>query len=117
MTKAFDATALALSLTLVAMFVSSLVEKLEQSLLERVDQFVDAELAHRFVRTEAAGTPLAGFTPALQLLMEKQIATMEKVAHGGPQGQQDKWAAALEKTLDAALTRFGRRSSWSPRRN
>jgi len=109
LTKAFDATALALSLTLVAMFVSSLIEKLEQSLLERVDQFVDAELAHRFVRTEAAGTPLAGFTPALQLLMEKQIATMEKVAQGGSQGQQDKWAAALEKTLDAALTRFGQR--------
>jgi biopolymer transport protein ExbB/TolQ len=96
LTKAFDATALALSLTLVAMFLSSIVEKLEQSLLERVDQFVDAELAHRFVRTQAElAQPTA--MPPLDLLIERQ------------NGQQEKWTAALEKALDAALTRFGQR--------
>lgn len=113
LTKAFDATALALSLTLVSMFANSLLEKLEQGLLERVDHFVDAELAHRFIRTQSdAGHP-ATLTPALQLLLEKQIAGMaraeERWAQSSPQQQQEKWGAALQQALEASLTRFGQR--------
>lgn len=113
LTKAFDATALALGLTLVAMFVNSLIEKLEQSLLERVDSYVDAELAHRFIRHQGEMNHPGTLTPALQLLIEKQIASFQKAeerwAQQGPQGQQDKWAAALQQALDGALTRFGQR--------
>ena len=117
LTKAFDATALALSLTLVSMFFNYLVEKLEQGLLERVDHFVDAELAHRFARTAAGSVGESGtMMPAMQQLLEKQIAlwsaSMEKAEQRwlqiGPQ-QNEKMAVALQNAIDAALTRFGQR--------
>lgn len=106
LTKAFDATALALGLTLLAMFLNSLLEKLEHNLLERVDQHVDDELAHRFVRNHAEATNAApAITPALQQVLEKQVglwsASMQQTA---PQ-----MAKAMEQALDAALTRFGQR--------
>lgn len=112
LTKAFDATALALSFTLVAMFLNSLLEKLEQGLLERVDQYVDAELAHRFVRAQAESASPATPAPEVQQLIEKQVslwsANMQKAeerwAQVGPQ-----MAQAIQQALDAALTRFGLR--------
>ena len=118
LTKAFDATALALSCTLVAMFLNSLVEKLEHGLIERVDTIADAELAHRFQRTqaEAAATGTTTLAGPLQQLLEKQVAlwaaSMEKAEQRWLQGgvqQHDKFAAALLQALDAALTRFGQR--------
>ena len=39
--EAFDATAVALALTMVTMFLTSLVEKQEQSILETVDKYID----------------------------------------------------------------------------
>jgi hypothetical protein len=117
LTKAFDATALALSLTLVAMFFNYLVEKLEQGSLERVDAYVDTELAHRFVRTATPATGVsAAMMPAMQQLMEKQIAlwsaSMEQAEKRSQQsGAQhaEKLAATLQQSLDASLTRFGQR--------
>jgi biopolymer transport protein ExbB/TolQ len=53
---AFDTTALALALTMIAMFCSFLVDRLEQGVLESVDQYVDRELAHRFERSAPAGS-------------------------------------------------------------
>jgi len=117
LTKAFDATALALSLTLVAMFFNYLVEKLEQGMLERVDHYVDAELAHRFIRKQATSTGDGGaMAPVMQQLLEKQIAlwstSMEKAEQRwlqiGPQ-QNEKLAGALQQALETALTRFGQR--------
>ena len=101
LTKAFDATALALAVTLVAMFLNSLLEKLEQNLLERVDQCVEAELGHRFVRTQSSGASSPQMAPVLQQLVKEQVGLW---AQAGPQ-----MAEALEKALDAALTRFGHR--------
>jgi len=111
LTKAFDATALALSLTLVAMFLNSLLEKFEQGLLEQVDDFVDGELAHRFARTSTEH----GNSAAMQELLEKQAAlwaaSIEKAEkrwnQTGP--QQEKLVAALQQALENALTRFGQR--------
>lgn len=113
LTKAFDATALALGLTLVAMFLNSLLEKLEQNLLERVDQHVDEELAHRFVRAHAELTSAApALTPALQQLLEKQVgmwsASMQKAEERWTQSSPQ-MAKALEQALDTVLTRFGQR--------
>src|SRR5262249_18378446 len=54
---AFDATALALAMTMVTMFCTFLVEKVEQGVLEAVDQIVDRELAHRFERAGTEQTP------------------------------------------------------------
>jgi biopolymer transport protein ExbB/TolQ len=116
LTVAFDSTALALGATMVAMFFNYLVEKLEQNLLERVDQYVDAELAHRFVRTQGEATAANDMMPAMQQLLEKQISLWtssmqrleERMQQSVPQ-QQEKWAAALQQALDASLTRFGQR--------
>ena len=47
---AFDSTALALFLTMILMLCSMLVERLEQGQLEKVDAYVDLQLAHRFER-------------------------------------------------------------------
>lgn len=113
LTKAFDATALALGLTLVAMFLNSLLEKLEQNLLERVDQHIDEELAHRFVRHQPEQTNAAPMlTPPMQYLLEKQV----ELWTASIQKAEDRWtqiapqmAKALEQALDAALTRFGQR--------
>ncbi len=112
LTKAFDATALALALTLVAMFFNSMLEKLEQGLLERVDQFVDAELAHRFIHGHVQSSGSAGYSPHLQHLIEKQMsmwtASMEKAeerwSQSGPHIAQ-----ALQQAVETALTRFGQR--------
>jgi biopolymer transport protein ExbB/TolQ len=117
LTKAFDATALALSCTLIAMFLNSLLEKLEQGLLERVDHYVDAELAHRFIRTQAEqNLNSSAMMPAVGQLIEKQVAlwtaSMEKAEQRwmqtGPQ-QQEKFVFALQQALETALTRFGQR--------
>jgi biopolymer transport protein ExbB/TolQ len=102
LTKAFDATALALGLTLFAMFLNSLLEKLEHGLLERVDQHVDEQLAHRFVRAQAQPTSdLPALSPALQQMMEKQAGLL---AQATPH-----MAKAIEQAVETALTRFGQR--------
>jgi biopolymer transport protein ExbB/TolQ len=112
LTQAFDATALALGLTLVAMFLNSMVEKLEQGLLERVDQYADAELAHRFQRTEiaASGGGMATPMPMLEQLIDKQAAfwaNAMQMLESSP--AQAKAATALQQAVDASLTRFGQR--------
>lgn len=113
LTQAFDATALALGLTLVAMFFNSMVEKLEQGLLERVDQYADAELAHRFQRTEAAsvgGISAPASLPMLEHLIEKQAALFAAVIQKMEASPaQEKAAAALQQAVDVSLTRFGQR--------
>ena len=50
---AFDATALALALTMITMFLSFLVERDEQGVLDAVDRTIDRCLAHRFQRIGA----------------------------------------------------------------
>jgi hypothetical protein len=115
LTKAFDATALALSLTLVSMFLNSLLEKLEQGLLERVDHYVDSELAHRFLRTQTEVVDPGATASPLHRLLESQVglwaAAMEKAEQRwiqvGP--QHEKLVMALQQALEAALTRFGQR--------
>lgn len=116
LTQAFDATALALSLTVVSMFINYLVEKFEQTQLESVDHYVDAELAHRFQRTQVAagpGSPL-DLHSAMRHLVEQQAqiwaASVEKIEQRiSSSGQQEQWIAALQQALEATLVRFGQR--------
>src|SRR5262249_52894938 len=75
--EAFDATALALGLTMVCMFLSYLVERQEQSVLENVDQIIDRHLAHRFERGDEETRALT--------------AAVESIAGR----QAEVWAAAL----------------------
>ena len=99
-------------MTLVAMFLNSLLEKMEHNLLERVDQHIDEELAHRFVRNQQEAGATVMLTPPMQHLLETQVglwtASMQKAEERWTQ-IAPQMAKALEQALDAALTRFGQR--------
>ncbi|MFM7538757.1 MAG: MotA/TolQ/ExbB proton channel family protein [Planctomycetota bacterium] len=57
--RAFDATAVALALTMVLMFTASMVERAETRVLEEVDGRVDRDLPPRFETAETAGSETA----------------------------------------------------------
>jgi biopolymer transport protein ExbB/TolQ len=87
---AFDSTALGLGLTMLTMFLSFLVERTEQGVLEQVDQYADGELAHRFERTGPEGGEfVAVVRQNTQVLLQ---ATGDLV-----QRQADIWAMALDQ--------------------
>jgi hypothetical protein len=85
---AFDATALALALTMIVMFLSFLVERDEQGVLEAVDRCIDRCLAHRFERVGADAAPF------VQAVRENDKALMQSV-DGLVQRQADLWAEAV----------------------
>jgi hypothetical protein len=124
---AFDTTALALFLTMILMFVNFVTERLEQSILQAVDQYVDDELGHRFDRTIS---PMSEMGPviaavqqstqtlvgATQLLVERQaqlwagtIQTVEQRWANVAAKQQENLTVALEKAMEFALVRYGQR--------
>ena len=82
---AFDATALALALTMITMFVSFLVERDEQGVLDAVDRTVDRCLAHRFQR---GGTDAGPFAQAVQQNTQALLASMDQLI----QRQAELWA-------------------------
>jgi biopolymer transport protein ExbB/TolQ len=121
LSEAFDTTALALFLTMILMFLSYLVERLEQGVLASVDRYVDDELTHRFARTRSEAVPgnSAGVDQhtqvmlgATQQLVEKQVAlwgaAVEKTEQLGSK-QQERMATAIGQALEFALTRYGKR--------
>jgi biopolymer transport protein ExbB/TolQ len=115
---AFDATALALSLTMITMFCSYLVERREQSILEAVDHQVEQQLAHRFLRISGDSGP---FVEALrqntQVLLEatgqlverqaevwaRALTENERRMREGSVRQQEQMAVALETALKGTL--------------
>jgi biopolymer transport protein ExbB/TolQ len=86
--EAFDSTALALGLTMIQMFVSHLVERQEQALLEDVDRQTERHLAHRFQRETLDASP------ALEAVRISASA-MSQVAEASVQKQVELWATAL----------------------
>jgi biopolymer transport protein ExbB/TolQ len=121
---AFDTTALALGLTMLTMFLSFVVERAEQSILDRVDRYADRELAHRFVRAGAEGGEFIEVVrrntqvllQAVEQLVERQAAvwaqTMEQADQRrleAEQRQQGHFTAALEAALDKTLEAHARR--------
>jgi hypothetical protein len=88
----FDTTALALSLSIVLMFVQFFVEKAESSLLDRVTRQVSEEILSRFPPTAAATDPAlasaARLTDNLAALTENLLRR-----------QMELWQAALRSAL------------------
>jgi len=88
----FDTTALALSLSIVLMFVQFFVEKAESSLLDRVTRQVAEEILSRFPPTAAASDPAlasaARLTDTLAALTENLLRR-----------QMELWQAALGSAL------------------
>ena len=115
---AFDTTAVGLALTMLTMFISFVVERLEQTVLEQVDHFADVQLAHRF---ERSGADEGGVTVALRQNTQLLLATTEQLVRQQASiwaealaAAQQQWAtagqkheqqlaAALEKALDKTL--------------
>lgn len=115
---AFDATALALSLTMLTMFCSFPVERREQGILEAVDHEVERQLAHRFLRIAGDSGP---FVEALRQntqvlldatgqLVERQaeiwaraLTENERRMHEASARQQEQMAGALEAALKSTL--------------
>jgi MotA/TolQ/ExbB proton channel family len=115
---AFDTTAVGLALTMLTMFISFVVERLEQTVLEQVDHFTDVQLAHRF---ERSGSDDSGFTVALRQNTQLLLTTTEQLVRQQAEiwadalaAAQRQWAtagqkheqqltAALEKAMDRTL--------------
>src|SRR5262249_49963063 len=85
---AFDATALALALTMAVMFLMFLAERAEQSVLEAVDAYADRHLAHRFERVAGDSGP---FVEALRQNAQVLLDATERLT----QRQAEVWAQAL----------------------
>src|SRR5205823_5968839 len=83
-------TALALFLTMILMLCSSLVERLEQGILEKVDALVDAELTHRFQRTDPESSQ---FVDALRQNTQVLLQATGKLV----EQQTSLWSRSLEK--------------------
>lgn len=121
---AFDTTALALFLTMILMFFSFVSERFEQNILQQVDGYVDAELAHRFERTGAESSPIVealrhnseSLVRTAEQLVEKQaalwgrsVAAMEQRWSAAASQQFDAMHRALEQAMETALTRSAQR--------
>ena len=117
---AFDATALALFLAMTLMFFSFVVERLEQGILQQVDAYVDAELAHRFERSGPESSPIIEalrhnsqcLVGTAEQLVEKQAvlwrASMEQMQRHWTEAapaQLEHTQRALEEAFAATLTK------------
>jgi MotA/TolQ/ExbB proton channel family len=122
--EAFDSTALALGLTMVAMFLTYLVERMEQALLEHVDVYVDAHLAHRFIRLGADSEPFVAAVKqnaqvligATEHLVQRQakiwadtLGELDRRTTESQAVQQQQLSAALETAMDLTLQSHARR--------
>jgi hypothetical protein len=121
---AFDATALALGITMITMFCSFLTERAEGGVLEEVDRVIDRELAHRFQRGDSDLGPLAEglrqnatiLLDAMQQLVQRQAdvwartqADTERRASEAETKQQERLCFALEKALERTLVAHDQR--------
>jgi biopolymer transport protein ExbB/TolQ len=87
----FDTTALALTLSMVLMFVHFYVEHAETSLLEQVDRRVQQELTGRFAVTPTGGD---GQLAAIRRMTDAMCQTTEVLA----QRQAALWQASVESS-------------------
>jgi biopolymer transport protein ExbB/TolQ len=94
---AFDSTALALTLTMIVMFLTFLAERREQALLEAVDDVVERELGHRFQRE---GKDSAPFVEALHRNTAVLLSAVEELVHRQASVWADAFAQAEQQTRE-----------------
>jgi biopolymer transport protein ExbB/TolQ len=122
--EAFNATALALGLTMIIMFISYVIERMEQATLESVDRYADRHLAHRFERLEGQGSEVVDvlrqntqvLVRTAEQLVQGQAAAFAKAMQDADgrrleaeQKAQDRLSAALEAALEKTLETHSRR--------
>ena len=91
---AFDTTAIALMLCIPLMFVKFYIERMEEDLLESVDDRVDGDLAGRF---QQAGTTSDPNVAAVRLMSERVIQAAQRLAERQSELWQSTIAAAHEQ--------------------
>ncbi len=108
---AFDTTALALALSLVLVFASFLVERQEQNVLARVEDFGVRELMTLFPENGSTGSPLADAEreAAAQLLAqtESMVEDQVRVWNESLETMRSRWQETLtaqQSQLDDALS-------------
>jgi hypothetical protein len=94
--EAFDTTALALALTMLTMALSFIVERLEQGVLEIVDQVIDGQIAHRFERT---APEVGGVLDVVRANSNVLVQATEQVV----QRQAELWAKTLQEVVNQRL--------------
>jgi biopolymer transport protein ExbB/TolQ len=85
----FDTTALALAMSMLLMFIHFFVDRAENSLLEQVDEHVEADLASRFQRIP---TGPDGQVMVIRQMAEDLVQALEQQA----QRQTELWQASME---------------------
>jgi biopolymer transport protein ExbB/TolQ len=113
----FDATALALGLTMITMFLTFLVERAEEGVLEEVDRYVERELAHRFARRRAASGPASAaleqhtqtVLDATARLVERQAAVWAESLAASEQRAAQRLADALSGALEQTAAAHAKR--------
>jgi biopolymer transport protein ExbB/TolQ len=123
---AFDATALALALTMITMFISFLVERDEQGVLDAVDRMVDRCLAHRFQRVSADAGPFVQavqqntqvMLEAMGQLVQRQaevwgatVAEMDKRSEAFHTAPREQFIGTVQQALELALTAHAQKLS------
>lgn len=86
----FDATALALGLTMVTMFVSFLVEKLGESFYSSLDNFCEDNFLHRFLRVQSDHGP---FMEIMSIQSREVMQTSKELVAN----QVSLWAEAMSR--------------------
>ncbi len=102
---AFDTTALALSLSIVLMFIQFLVREVETQLLTAVDRKAEDELVGRFVGSSQSGDPQVAamkrisqhVVESVEKLSQRQAASLESTVTAS----QKQWSTALQATSTA----------------
>lgn len=87
---AFNATALALALTMVIMFFTFLTERVEQGTLESIETYIDHNLAHRFQRAPNE-------SGAILEILKHNTAALVQSTESLVKRQAELWSMALEK--------------------
>jgi biopolymer transport protein ExbB/TolQ len=108
--EAFNATALALGLTMIIMFISYMIERLEQATLEAVDRYADRHLAHRFERLAGLTGQNGDVADVLRQNSEALSRTADQIVHGQAAAFAQVMAEADQRRLEAeqkAQERFG----------
>lgn len=106
----FDTTALALSMSIVLMFIFFFVERAENRLLDRVSSRVDGELIGRFPTSPIGADPqsagLRHVSQALLQTVEQLVTRQSELWQESIEAAQQRWAGmadAAGKHLQAAL--------------
>jgi biopolymer transport protein ExbB/TolQ len=111
--EAFDSTALALGLTMVCMFLTYLVERQEQAVLETVGRVIDRQLAHRFERGDEGARALTatveGVVKRQAELWAEALAEPQRRAAEMMQQAQAQLLAGLAEALERSLAAHGQR--------